>query len=393
MGGAWVFPGGAVDARARTTAWPACARWPRRRASTLPDPGGAACSSRAGSRPPQVRIRFDTLFFLVAAPEGAEPRPDGGETVDVGWYAPQAALDAGRSSSSSRRSRRSRRWPASARPTSCSAWADGPRGRADRADGRASRARWRASCSRESRAIATEPLTVAVTGPTGDIGRAFLRACDRSRAIGRVLGMARRPFDPAERGLRKTEYRQGDVLDRDAVDALVGRGRRGRPPRLHHHGRPRGDPPRQPRGLAERVRGGGRVAARAAARLHVVGRRLRLPRRQPAAADRGRARARQRRATTTRRRRPSSRRRCVGDGRLAARHLRPPPVHRRRAGRAGACSEAIPWLRPPLAADRAARSRHALPARAPRRRGLGARRRRRAAPASRAPTTWPARAS
>ena len=33
--------------------------------------------------------------------------------------------------------------------------------------------------------------------------------------------MARRPFDPAESGLRKTEYRQGDVLDRAAVDALV----------------------------------------------------------------------------------------------------------------------------------------------------------------------------
>lgn len=33
--------------------------------------------------------------------------------------------------------------------------------------------------------------------------------------------MARRPFDPAGLGLRKTEYRQGDVLDRAAVDALV----------------------------------------------------------------------------------------------------------------------------------------------------------------------------
>jgi nucleoside-diphosphate-sugar epimerase len=33
--------------------------------------------------------------------------------------------------------------------------------------------------------------------------------------------MARRPFDPAALGLRKTEYRQGDVLDRRAVDALV----------------------------------------------------------------------------------------------------------------------------------------------------------------------------
>jgi nucleoside-diphosphate-sugar epimerase len=33
--------------------------------------------------------------------------------------------------------------------------------------------------------------------------------------------MARRPFDPAAMGLRKTEYRQGDVLDRGAVEALV----------------------------------------------------------------------------------------------------------------------------------------------------------------------------
>ena len=33
--------------------------------------------------------------------------------------------------------------------------------------------------------------------------------------------MARRPFDPAAQGLRKTEYRQGDVLDGDAVAGLV----------------------------------------------------------------------------------------------------------------------------------------------------------------------------
>jgi UDP-glucose 4-epimerase len=68
---------------------------------------------------------------------------------------------------------------------------------------------------------ASAGLTVAVTGPTGDIGRALLRSLDRSRDVSRVLGMARRPFDPGALGLRKTEYRQGDVLDRDAVDALV----------------------------------------------------------------------------------------------------------------------------------------------------------------------------
>jgi nucleoside-diphosphate-sugar epimerase len=33
--------------------------------------------------------------------------------------------------------------------------------------------------------------------------------------------MARRPFDPADLGWRKAEYRQGDILDRAAVDALV----------------------------------------------------------------------------------------------------------------------------------------------------------------------------
>jgi UDP-glucose 4-epimerase len=64
-------------------------------------------------------------------------------------------------------------------------------------------------------------ITVAVTGPTGDIGRALLRELDADAAVERVLGMARREFDPASMGLTKTEYRQGDVLDRGAVDALV----------------------------------------------------------------------------------------------------------------------------------------------------------------------------
>jgi nucleoside-diphosphate-sugar epimerase len=63
-------------------------------------------------------------------------------------------------------------------------------------------------------------LTVAVTGPTGDIGRSLLRALDRHRDVGRVLGMARREFDPGSLGLKKTEYRQGDILDREALDDL-----------------------------------------------------------------------------------------------------------------------------------------------------------------------------
>jgi UDP-glucose 4-epimerase len=63
-------------------------------------------------------------------------------------------------------------------------------------------------------------LTVAVTGPTGEIGKPFIRALERHRDVTKILGMARRPFDPKAHKWRKTEYRQGDVLDRAAVDAL-----------------------------------------------------------------------------------------------------------------------------------------------------------------------------
>jgi nucleoside-diphosphate-sugar epimerase len=69
--------------------------------------------------------------------------------------------------------------------------------------------------------MAAEGLTVAVTGPTGDLGVAIVSALERSRAVKRVVGMARRPFDPGALGWRKTEYRQGDVTDRASVRDLV----------------------------------------------------------------------------------------------------------------------------------------------------------------------------
>jgi nucleoside-diphosphate-sugar epimerase len=64
-------------------------------------------------------------------------------------------------------------------------------------------------------------LTVAVTGPTGEIGKPFLAALERAPEVERVIGMARRPFDIAAHGWEKVEYRRGDILDREAVDALV----------------------------------------------------------------------------------------------------------------------------------------------------------------------------
>jgi UDP-glucose 4-epimerase len=72
-----------------------------------------------------------------------------------------------------------------------------------------------------SRSRAPKGLTVAVTGPTGEIGHAVIEALERAHEVERIVGMARRPFDAASSGLRKLTYRQGDVLDRAAVADLV----------------------------------------------------------------------------------------------------------------------------------------------------------------------------
>jgi nucleoside-diphosphate-sugar epimerase len=64
-------------------------------------------------------------------------------------------------------------------------------------------------------------LTVAVTGPTGEIGKPFLAALEREPEVERVIGMARRPFNFAGRDWEKLEYRRGDILDPESVDALV----------------------------------------------------------------------------------------------------------------------------------------------------------------------------
>ncbi len=64
-------------------------------------------------------------------------------------------------------------------------------------------------------------LTVAVTGPTGEIGMPFVSALELEPSVSEIRAMARRPFDPEEHGWLKTEYRQGDILDREALDSLV----------------------------------------------------------------------------------------------------------------------------------------------------------------------------
>src|SRR3954468_11816300 len=56
-------------------------------------------------------------------------------------------------------------------------------------------------------------LTVAVTGPTGTFGFGLMPLLEADPRIGRVVGIARRPFDPAAHGWAKMDYRRGDVRD------------------------------------------------------------------------------------------------------------------------------------------------------------------------------------
>jgi len=94
MGGAWVFPGGSLHAEDGDELGTA-----RRE---LEEEAGIALAADAElvrySRwitPSEVKVRFDTHFFVAEAPAGVRARPDGGECVDARWLRPRDALDAG----------------------------------------------------------------------------------------------------------------------------------------------------------------------------------------------------------------------------------------------------------------------------------------------------------
>lgn len=66
-------------------------------------------------------------------------------------------------------------------------------------------------------------LTVAVTGPTGTFGFGLIPLLEAEPRVGRIVGIARRPFDPGAHGWHKLEYRQGDVRDQAALrEAFTG---------------------------------------------------------------------------------------------------------------------------------------------------------------------------
>lgn len=97
MGGAWVFPGGAVDAADGDGDAGLRAAGVREVAEEAGIEIADAHALVPYSRwitPKLVKIRFDTWFFLSPVPDGTEPRIDGGECVDWRWSTPKAALDA-----------------------------------------------------------------------------------------------------------------------------------------------------------------------------------------------------------------------------------------------------------------------------------------------------------
>lgn len=61
-------------------------------------------------------------------------------------------------------------------------------------------------------------LTVAVTGPTGTFGFGLMPLLQADDRIARIVGIARRPFDPTEHGWTKMSYRRGDVRDREGLE-------------------------------------------------------------------------------------------------------------------------------------------------------------------------------
>ncbi len=99
MGGAWVFPGGAVspeDGEGEAALRAAGRRELAEEAGiVLGGPEDLVAFSR-WITPAEVKIRYDTWFFLALMPADQQARIDGAEVVDARWFSPPAALAASR---------------------------------------------------------------------------------------------------------------------------------------------------------------------------------------------------------------------------------------------------------------------------------------------------------
>ncbi len=92
MGGAWVFPGGAVHGEESPAG--AGLRELEEEAGLRIDSGPEALVPFSRwITPAEVKVRFDTFFFVVESPASAEPTVDGEECVNARWLRPAAALE------------------------------------------------------------------------------------------------------------------------------------------------------------------------------------------------------------------------------------------------------------------------------------------------------------
>jgi 8-oxo-dGTP pyrophosphatase MutT (NUDIX family) len=99
MANVWVFPGGALDSvggerlpEDRDYRAAALRELAEEVSIQLDDPDQLVPFSR-WITPLEVKVRYDTRFYLAIAPSHSAPTADGQEIVEVSWISPSAALD------------------------------------------------------------------------------------------------------------------------------------------------------------------------------------------------------------------------------------------------------------------------------------------------------------
>jgi 8-oxo-dGTP pyrophosphatase MutT (NUDIX family) len=92
MGGMWVFPGGAISKEDVDLRQTAVRELEEEAGIRLEDPDAPVFSRWI--TPAELKIRFDTWFYVTEAPPGAEATVDGSECVDARWLRPSDALAA-----------------------------------------------------------------------------------------------------------------------------------------------------------------------------------------------------------------------------------------------------------------------------------------------------------